>query len=534
MKMRCISLLLALALAVGFCMPAVAAAASTTAAVSVGSAVADGNYTLSYRNDFTVSTISHNYYYSESLFDHTATQYDHKLANVTLGMALASFNTIDSDKQYWVDGDVGRENDIRDAYKALGFGNVQFYNYDTSANTPDDYVGYSFAQKTIQYKGKTRTIFAVFARSGGYGCEWSSNMHAGSGAEHEGFVTSARDMYASLEKYVAAAKQKGDLGEVKFWLGGYSRGAAITNILAAKIGNSLDGASTSNIYAYTFATPVALSAGASSDLMQDFDNNHNADGTLKSTWSESNIFNIISSGDLVPRVLPADWGYYRNGNDRFLPATDVSSEVSALNKIVAAGGDSSIDFNSLATKEDTDELLKTLEDIFVDKKTYHEKYEKALMDMMQCAFTMSEGEVLRGEILDDEAIIHRLLTFKNLRSYPLMKLARNVRIASTMTNSVLERFGKNVPLRAKQLAAPLIAVGLCYEIDTQTLQLIAQYILSFAVTSYSTGSVANIGACHNPEVYYTMMQYYPASQHGMQASTHRETKTKASASSKKQ
>ena len=60
---------------------------------------------------------------------------------------------------------------------------------------------------------------------------------------------------------------------------------------------------------------------AEKTIQQDFDANHAPDGTLLENWPESNIFSIISSGDAVARVLPAAWGYHRNGCDRFLPAT---------------------------------------------------------------------------------------------------------------------------------------------------------------------------------------------------------------------
>lgn len=75
---------------------------------------------------------------------------------------------------------------------------------------------------------------------------------------------------------------------------------------------------------------MALTAASYPDYQLDYDNNHNADGTLKTTWAASNIYNILSSGDLVPRVLPAEWGYHRNGNDRFLPSTQNEKELADL------------------------------------------------------------------------------------------------------------------------------------------------------------------------------------------------------------
>ena len=91
-------------------------------------------------------------------------------------------------------------------------------------------------------------------------------------------------------------------------MGGYSRGAVVANLLAARVNRELSGLERENVFVYTFATPVALGPQDYPDLQQDYDNNHNADGSLKESWGESNIFNIISSGDIVPHLLPEEWG----------------------------------------------------------------------------------------------------------------------------------------------------------------------------------------------------------------------------------
>ena len=158
-------------------------------------------------------------------------------------------------------------------------------------------------------------------RGGGYGGEWASNVHTGSTSAHYGFTTPVAAVFASLKAYLAQIGQEGDPGELKLWIGGYSRGAIIANLLAAKALNTLPQLDKANCFVYTFATPAALTAADQPDMQLDFDNNHKADGSLRVTWGESNIFNIISSGDIVPHLLPEEWGFHRNGNDRFLPST---------------------------------------------------------------------------------------------------------------------------------------------------------------------------------------------------------------------
>ena len=135
-----------------------------------------------------------------------------------------------------------------------------------------------------------------------------SNLHTGAGHAHSGFIIPVHEVFADLKNYLAAAQQKGELGVVKLWMGGYSRGAVVANLLAARVNRELSGLERENVFVYTFATPVALGPQDYPDLQQDYDNNHNADGSLKESWGESNIFNIISSGDIVPHLLPEEWG----------------------------------------------------------------------------------------------------------------------------------------------------------------------------------------------------------------------------------
>ena len=50
---------------------------------------------------------------------------------------------------------------------------------------------------------------------------------------------------------------QGQGGAFKLWLGGYSRGSIIANLLAAKIARELPQLGRENIYAYGFAVPAA-------------------------------------------------------------------------------------------------------------------------------------------------------------------------------------------------------------------------------------------------------------------------------------
>ena len=330
MKRRdfCKALVCSAALAPGLALPRAEAAAKSQ---TVGRAVPAGNYTMSFRSELSQMDIEHEYYYSDSFFAHASIQYDHQLALATLGMVTAAFNTWASDAKYWANGDVGREDSLAAAYTKLGFGDVKNRYYDVDVGKAGDFVGWSTARKTITLNGKRTTIVALILRGGGYGGEWVSNLHTGAGHAHSGFIIPVHEVFADLKNYLAAAWQKGEQGVVKLWMGGYSRGAAVANLLAARVNKELPGLERENVFVYTFATPVALGPQDYPDLQQDYDNTHNADGSLKESWGESNIFNIISSGDIVPHLLPEEWSFHRNGNDRFLPSSRNEEELEDLN-----------------------------------------------------------------------------------------------------------------------------------------------------------------------------------------------------------
>ena len=108
--------------------------------------------------------VSHDFYYSENFFDHPATEYDHKLALVTLGMVMAAFNSAVSAYRYWVNGEAGRELNLAASYELLGFGDVVYYNYDIDTGKAGDFVGYSLARKSFDYNGQKRTLVALMLR----------------------------------------------------------------------------------------------------------------------------------------------------------------------------------------------------------------------------------------------------------------------------------------------------------------------------------------------------------------------------------
>ena len=310
--------------------------------------------------------------------------------------------------------------------------------------------------------------------------------------------------------------------------------SAVANLLAGRINKELPEIDRKNVFVYTFATPVALTAASYPDYQLDYDNNHNADGTLKTTWAASNIYNILSSGDLVPRVLPAEWGYHRNGNDRFLPSTQNEKELADLDVRGASFSEVPLTISGLATKEDTDGVMERLETFFGSKQQFHDKYEAVLMDMIQCAFLRNEAECTEDYLLTDEEVEARLRGLGNMRNVDEAKLEKSVHNASALSRPLLEKLEQNdgnltlrgktyhveVPQRVKQAVIPVLAVGLYYGIDSGTVAAMARYIFMFmSMKPDSADVVVRAAFCHHCEDYISLMEYYPPADHGMEAYT---------------
>lgn len=364
-------------------------------------------------------------------------------------------------------------------------------------------------------------MFAFMLRPTVYGVEWASNLSVGVGEGHEGFVTTTDRMFVPIKAYMDAAAGSTKLGTVKVWFGGYSRGAALANLLAAKLHKIMPEIPEENIFAYTFAAPAALTAADRPDLQQDYDGNHQKNGLLKDSWGASNIFNLISSGDIVPRVMPEAWGFHRNGNDRFLPATVRQEECRALDEAGQSFGDEPLVISQLATKEETDSVIDAVLRFCGSRESYHEKYEAAFADMIQCGLTRSEEEVTQDAVLDDEAVVTRLRTLPHIRAMAWSKVVRSVMTASAMSRPILERFGDAVPLRAQQIVVPVLAVGLCYDVEADVLKLAAYYIASLVSTKGRLDNAMRAAFCHYPENYIALMEYYAPEEHGMEAYTRR-------------
>ena len=230
---------------------------------------------------FTVNT-----FYSSAI-------YDAKLATQCAEYAMLAYDEMELSGDYYVSGSrKDTPTALISKLQADGFtsSDIEAYHYQ---NEVDNDVSFVLARKAALINGSWRTLIAVVIR-GTDGVEWQGNMDVTGSAynssenDHRSFKTAA----TNVEFYLDAYKVAYNISNPVYLVTGHSRGAAVANLLAEKL-NTTSG--TSNVYAYTFATPNA---------------------TKTPNKSRTNIYNFCFDDDFVPQV-PLDedhsWGYGKHG-----------------------------------------------------------------------------------------------------------------------------------------------------------------------------------------------------------------------------
>lgn len=261
--------------------------------------------------DFTVDNVKihADFKYNDTFFNQSSYIYNHELAKASVGLATAAMI---SDKTY--QNPAAAEKLFNTDLK---FNNYKPYNY-TKVPTANS-IACVVANKNID-STKT-TVIAIAIRGGGYEAEWGGNFNVGNGSEHQGFSVARDQVISCLNDFLKDSETKISYPDnIKFWITGYSRSAAVANLVAAYLDNrqycppdntpdSVQNLTIypSNVFAYTFETPR---------------NTRNKTEAKKEVYN--NIFNIVNREDPVPRLAPSLWGYVRYGKDCYLPSRENS------------------------------------------------------------------------------------------------------------------------------------------------------------------------------------------------------------------
>ena len=224
--------------------------------------------------------------YSDAWLLAPPNEFNQKLMQVSFVMAASAFrdNTHDLDQ---------KDFNIRNFFSRAGFSDPKTDDYDrlTSAET----IGSAIAHKKV---GDV-TIIAAAMSGNNYSNEWLNNFTISDEERARGFNDAAGRVLERIREYIREYSLE---GELRLWITGYSRAAAVANITAA---DATDSGLFKAVYGYTIGTPrTTKDEGA-----KRFDN----------------IFNVINPFDPVPLMPFPEWGYRRYGVDLYIPSMETDS-----------------------------------------------------------------------------------------------------------------------------------------------------------------------------------------------------------------
>ena len=233
--------------------------------------------------------------FRDGFFTESAYNYNHELAIASLVAALSSEN----------EGPNG-DSFVRAFLSGIGCENALTYTHKFGiCRDKNDDCAFAFGIKSIP--GSDDFLLTAIMRGVGYGTEWVSNLRMYDQAYKgyaAGFRRTAEVAYNSLNDYIDSLASYGVTRDnLKVWITGYSRGAAVANNLGQMV--SADGEfDPENVFVYSFATPATVHESKKGDY--------------------KNIFSICSELDIVPRLPLAEWGYTRFGTTLYLPCASKS------------------------------------------------------------------------------------------------------------------------------------------------------------------------------------------------------------------
>jgi hypothetical protein len=206
------------------------------------------------------------FHYKSEYFDADATVFNKDLALLSNGVSMMAES----------------EATIKSFYNSVYFDQIETHYVEHTK----DSVCYALASR----KYEDYDLISVVVNGYNYGLEWVNNALVGLEGDHEGFSLRANDIYSSLKTFLA------DRTNYKLWISGYSRGAAIANVLSHYILSKGEiEIAQKDMFVYTFECPKGLDKNNAPEY--------------------SNVFNVLYSGDLVTYVGPSEYGFARCGID---------------------------------------------------------------------------------------------------------------------------------------------------------------------------------------------------------------------------
>lgn len=220
--------------------------------------------------------------YSDLFFTFDSGEFRAELAKASMGLAVSAFRN----------DELPMENQNKTYLGRAGFSNIYTFGYDQE--TDEDTLSGVIAMKKIG----DFTLIAAAPCGQGYKKEWASNLKVGDEERHVGFNEAAQILEGHIRDYI---EEYQITGEKKFWISGFSRAAAVSNLTAADM---IESGEFSDVYAYLFGVPR----------------------TTREPIQYKGIYNICGGFDPVTWFPLEQWGYARYGKDVFTPVQEVNSD----------------------------------------------------------------------------------------------------------------------------------------------------------------------------------------------------------------
>jgi len=238
------------------------------------------------------SVITDSYCYSDDWFLGKATEENDSLALISMQLTA----TVGDDDP---DGTGVR------FLNELGFEETGFEGFDV--DEPEQ-VSYLWGRKTIGSGLNKSTLVVIVIQSYSSDKEvskmaWTQNFTVNGDEETDEFYSYSR----CIDETVDGVEKLAD-GNTKYWIMGESRGGALTNILAARLGDRISRAE-SHIFAYTFEAPCTVDYTATKKLEENY----------------AYIHNYICNEDIVTSVPP--WNMTRYGTTYILDSRDSNAKL---------------------------------------------------------------------------------------------------------------------------------------------------------------------------------------------------------------
>ena len=305
MKMK-MKMKMASVIALALVLVSVPAFASVTETVTGGYTVGTKNYDLikgvfyfpsAVAIDDALIDIPARFFYTDGFFAEDPYTYNNHLATASICMAMSAFYSNEGDYPT-------KRKNITQYMKDIGVNESDIYaNRYNTIKPQTGSIGVTIGMKTLS---DGRVLIPVAIRGSNYELEWASNVMLGESGEAQGFGSAGAKVFGEVQRYIARKNLQTDIanGNVVFWVAGYSRAGAATNLTAKRLVDEYSAAG-NKIFAYGLEPAIG---GVASEE--------------KSGFNYSCIHSVVNRADLVPRVAPSAMGFKRYGTDHYIPGSN--------------------------------------------------------------------------------------------------------------------------------------------------------------------------------------------------------------------